>query len=410
MVRSVGLSIELGNLEAALPMESLTIILILTATLVFYGVIEYIRHQRFLQSIPIRIHVNGTRGKSSVTRLIGAGLRAGGYNTITKVTGTFPRMILSDGTEVVVPRKEKANILEQLAIVQYCAQRKADVLLIECMALQPTYQRITEHQMIKATHGVLTNIRMDHLDVMGPRLENVAEALSLTIPKKSKLFTAEDRLTDFLEKKAQKLKTELVIAQKDMVDPLEMEGFTYFEHPENVALALALCNSLKIDRTMALEAMKKTIPDEGALRRYRYLYQDHQIHFYNALAANDPESSMMIWNNIRKMEGENKQYVVVLNSRKDRKERSEQLIHSTSKLKFDLLVLSGENVELVRAMALKKEIPNRQIVMVGQKEPEQQIADIFPQINKDAVIVAFGNMGAGGAELSKYFEENHQIQ
>ncbi len=391
-------------------MESFTIIITLTAVLIFYGVVEYVRHQRHLQSIPVRIHVNGTRGKSSVTRLIGAGLRAGGYTTITKVTGTFPRMILNDGTEVAVPRKEKANILEQLAIVKYCAQQKADVLLIECMALQPVYQRITEHQMIKATHGVLTNIRMDHLDVMGPRLENVAEALSLTIPKRAKLFTAEDRLTGFLEKKSKKLKTEMITAQKDTVDPKDMEGFTYFEHPENVALALALCSSLKIDRTLALEAMKKTLPDEGALRRYRYIYQDKHVHFYNALAANDPESSMMIWNNIREMEGEEKQYVILLNARKDRKERSEQLVHSSSKLKFDLLVLSGENVDLVRAMALKKSIPGNKIITVGQKEPEQQAAAIFPHIRKDAVMVAFGNMGAGGAELSKYFEENHQTQ
>ena len=180
-------------------MNSLLIIFLLTVGLILYGVFEYQQHQKYLRSIPIRIHVNGTRGKSSVTRLIGAGLRAGGYNTITKVTGTFPRMILSDGTEVAIHRKEKANILEQLKIVKYCSKQKADVLLIECMALQPEYQRITEHQMIKATHGVLTNIRMDHLDVMGPRLENVAEALTLTIPKKSKVFTAEDRMLDYIK-------------------------------------------------------------------------------------------------------------------------------------------------------------------------------------------------------------------
>ena len=34
------------------------------------------RHRRHLRSVPIRIHVAGTRGKSTTTRLIAAGLRA----------------------------------------------------------------------------------------------------------------------------------------------------------------------------------------------------------------------------------------------------------------------------------------------------------------------------------------------
>ena len=38
------------------------------------------------------IHVNGTRGKSTVCRLIDAGLKAGGHKVFTKTTGTSPRM------------------------------------------------------------------------------------------------------------------------------------------------------------------------------------------------------------------------------------------------------------------------------------------------------------------------------
>ena len=391
-------------------MNSLLIIFLLTVGLILYGVFEYQQHQKYLRSIPIRIHVNGTRGKSSVTRLIGAGLRAGGYNTITKVTGTFPRMILSDGTEVAIHRKEKANILEQLKIVKYCSKQKADVLLIECMALQPEYQRITEHQMIKATHGVLTNIRMDHLDVMGPRLENVAEALTLTIPKKSKVFTAEDRMLDYIKKKADKLNTEVVASDGDMVTAEDMRGFTYFEHPENVALALFVCESMKVDRVKALAAMKKTLPDEGALRKYQIEKHGKTIIFYNALAANDPESSIMLWKSIRKLEGDKKQYAIILNSRKDRKERSIQLTAAFSSLTFDHLFLTGENVELVRTIALKRGIPANKIHLIGITEPQFQSETIFEKAGKSCVVVAYGNMGAGGAELAKYFEHESELK
>ncbi len=390
-------------------MNSLLIIFFLASGLIIYGILEYRQHQKYLQSIPIRIHVNGTRGKSSVTRLIGAGLRAGGYSTITKVTGTFPRMILSDGIEVAIHRKEKANILEQLKIVKYSSKQKADVLLIECMALQPEYQRITEQQMIKSTHGVLTNIRMDHLDVMGPRLENVAEALTLTIPRNAKIFTAEQRMLDYIEKKAGKLNTEVIASDGNMVSIEEMRGFDYFEHPENVALAISVCQSLNVERDRALAAMKKTLPDEGALRKYKVRKEGKSIIFYNALAANDPESSIILWKNIRELEGNEQQYMIIMNSRKDRKERSMQLVMAFSSLTFDHLFLTGENVDLVGAMARRKGINEGKIHLIGLKEPQRQADEIIDKSGHFSVVVAFGNMGAGGAELAKYFEQISEV-
>lgn len=389
-------------------MLNLFIISFITLALIVYGAFEYFRHQRNINKIPIRIHVNGTRGKSSVTRLIGAGLRAGGYSTVTKVTGTFPRMILTDGTEIGVHRKEKANILEQLKVVDYCAKQGIDVLLIECMALQPNYQRITEKQMIRATHGVITNIRLDHLDVMGPTIMDVAEALSGTVPKNSSLFSAEDRLVGFLQKKCDKQKTQLVISDKKTVSKNELEGFTYFEHAENVALALAITDSLNIDRSLALDAMYKTLPDEGALRKFNYRYGNYTMHFYNALAANDPESSAIIWNGVTEIEGEEKEYVVLFNSRKDRKNRSEEMIEFASKLSFNFLALTGENVELVKTMALKNGIPKDKIILIGEKEPEEQLNELVSELSKDSVVVAMGNMGAGGAELSSHIENHHK--
>ena len=44
----------------------------LVLTLCVAGILEYQFHLRSLSTIPLRIHVNGTRGKSSVTRLVAA--------------------------------------------------------------------------------------------------------------------------------------------------------------------------------------------------------------------------------------------------------------------------------------------------------------------------------------------------
>lgn len=53
-------------------------IIILVAVVVIFLLIEYRIHVGNLDSIPIRVHVNGTRGKSSVTRLIAGALREHG--------------------------------------------------------------------------------------------------------------------------------------------------------------------------------------------------------------------------------------------------------------------------------------------------------------------------------------------
>ena len=45
-----------------------------TGLLVGGGAAELAAHRRRLKQIPVRIHVNGTRGKSSVARLIAAGV------------------------------------------------------------------------------------------------------------------------------------------------------------------------------------------------------------------------------------------------------------------------------------------------------------------------------------------------
>ena len=67
---------------------------ILLLILLGLGLIEAHYHKLALAQLPIRIHVNGSRGKSSVTRLIASGLRAGGLKTLAKTTGTAPRILM----------------------------------------------------------------------------------------------------------------------------------------------------------------------------------------------------------------------------------------------------------------------------------------------------------------------------
>ncbi|MCH2454865.1 MAG: poly-gamma-glutamate synthase PgsB, partial [Idiomarina sp.] len=66
----------------------LAIVAGLWVALVLAGGLEALKHRWLVSRIPVRVHVNGTRGKTSVTRLIAAGLRAGGKRVCAKTTGS----------------------------------------------------------------------------------------------------------------------------------------------------------------------------------------------------------------------------------------------------------------------------------------------------------------------------------
>ena len=146
-------------------------------------VLEQRRARRHRAALAHVVHVNGIRGKSSVSRLIDAGLRAGGLRVLTKTTGTQPLVIDADGHEQPVRRRGQPSIREQLATLRLAARQRAEVLVVECMAVLPEYQEVSEARMLRADVAVITNVRPDHPEEMGADLDDVAAALALTLRK-----------------------------------------------------------------------------------------------------------------------------------------------------------------------------------------------------------------------------------
>jgi len=377
-----------------------------------YGIIEFALHKKRIFSIPIRIHVNGTRGKSSVTRLIGAGLRQGGIKTVTKVTGTYPRLILEDGSEVKVFRKAEANIIEQLSIIKFTSQRKAQAIVMECMAIQPQYQWITEKQMIQSTIGVITNVRLDHVDVMGYTLPEIANALARTIPRDKILFTSENQTLAYFQEVCNKLNTVIHIANANSVSETEMRCFDYIEHKENVALALSVCEHLGINRNIALQGMYKAIPDAGVLKLSKVSAYQKNIYFYNAFAANDPQSTLLIWEQLKENSGFNGLKLVLLNTRQDRLDRAKQLTGMIGKQlndEYDYLILIGQSSEVVEDLAVNNGIKRNKILNLGWTEPEAVFEAVLACTEIESTVLAIGNMGGMGGKVVEFFENRSTV-
>ena len=379
---------------------------VLAASLAAYGVWETRRHERVVSKVPIRIHVNGTRGKSSVTRLIAGGLRAGGRRAFAKTTGTTARMIRMDGSEVDVFRVGRPNIIEQTRIFRRAVEERAEVIVLECMAVTPELQPISELRLVRSTLGVITNTRADHLDVMGPGVDDVARVLAQTIPVRGHLFTAERDRTEILASEARRRGTTLHVVEGDSSAGSDLEGFTYCEHAENVALALAVCAHLGIDRATALRGMKEAAPDPGALRRYRMRIGSKEVEFINAFAANDPDSTRLIWSRLGLDHPEpGVRRIVLANCRGDRLQRSGQIAQLVARyLPADHVVLSGEGTALVAQQAVSKGLDRARLSDFGGMGAELVFERVVNLVGERGVVVGIGNIVGLGQEIALHFK------
>jgi poly-gamma-glutamate synthase PgsB/CapB len=370
------------------------------------AIAEFYAHQRRALSIPVRVHVNGTRGKSSVTRLIAAGLRAGGIPTMAKTTGTLPRIIDMQGLEVPIIRPGRTNIIEQLKVFRYFHKRSPKAIVIECMAVNPEYQWICEHRIVHATTGVITNSRLDHILEMGPTIENITRSLCNTLPKNGVAFTSEDKMFWLMRRMARKVNCKLYRVDRDAVTFADLDRFNHIEHADNVALALAVCEHHHIPRDVALNGMVNSHPDAGALRIYEVAEGKKTAHFVHAMAANDPESTLAIWQKMKEITPVLGTVCVVLNTRADRYDRTIQLLEMIQEgmpHDFAYLFLMGENLERVYSSLPRYGISQDCAVKIGMAPPEHSYAEIFKRIDNLGTVFAIGNVGKGGLDIAKYF-------
>ena len=310
------------------------LILILSIALLLRLVWEAVRARRDRRALSHVVYVNGTRGKSTVTRMIAAGLTAGGHRVLTKTTGTLPIAIHSDDRQELIDRKAPANIREQLIYLHKAAQEKADTLVIECMALQPEYQRVSGKNMLRADVGVITNARLDHVDVMGDTREEILDCLMEMLPENGRIFTAERDFPQQLAARAQKLHSTLTISDPASIS--NIPGAMDLDFPENVALALDVCAGLGVDRLTAWEGVKNFVRDPFALS----VFGGEDLTFVNALSANDVSSTQMIYERTRRAGEE--ELVILINNRADRPARALDMVRLCRELQPREIWLLGD--------------------------------------------------------------------
>lgn len=389
-------------------------------------------HARRRRRVPLRIHVAGSRGKTATVRLIAAALRADGRRVLAKTTGTDPLLILPDGSERPWPRWAPPSISEQVRFFSEAARQGAEAVVLESMAIEPEYLWASEEYLVQATHCVITNVRPDHVEVVGRDPLAAAHAMSLVIPRRGTLFLADEAAVPPILERAARLGCPVervgaaaaaapavpgaepqaspasgvprVAGPEPGPGPVPMaapEPGPVPEHeaaPEpghaaqNRAIALAVLRAAGVAPEVAARGFARAGADPGSFFLTRGEAGGHPFTFASAFACNDPLSLEQLWT-------ENPSDVpplVLFNLRDDRPERTRAFLVLLARLvPSERLFLTGPlPARWVRAAGLRPERLRR----LRTRDPRKALAQLA-QAAQGAPIWGVGNYSHLGREL-----------
>lgn len=383
-------------------MEPIVIFVLAVTVLVLitvFGIFEKKRNQKNLEKLMLRINVNGIRGKSTATRMITSVLWEAGFKAIGKTTGTAARMMFWDtDREQEVKRLPKGvSIGEQLRVIDKAVEYGADSLVCECMAVKPVYQSVYQHQIIKADITVIVNVLEDHLDEMGPTTKQISEAFADTIPYNGRVVIPDCEFTPYFKKVARERNTKYFVINDDEVDDSVLDLFDYRLFKHNIAVALAAADAMGIDRDTAMRGILKAHPDPGALRVYSLKNSFGEYKLVNAFAANEPESTLDIWNVVSQEYKEAETPVILMNCRPDRVDRTRQFVNDFfPKIPNAVLIAVGENTKGITRAYEKGKLSNVVRYLNFDKQNPDKVISEINSLLPGKLLICVGNIHGHG--------------
>jgi len=256
-------------------------------------------------NIPLKILVTGSRGKSSLVRLIHSALLANGVNAYGRITGVIPRELSPNG-DVQILRSSGGHVEE---MKWWLSSLPSDVggIVLENSAVSADLQGLASIWM-KPEVTVITSVDPDHQEAWGPSEEDAAGVLSNGVERGSVVI-----LGSGLEKKDFLVDT-LLSKGCRMINAKVPEGSMLDHRKRNKALALEVCSFFGLDLEIFARAMED-LPSDIA---------DFQIFSVNgrelafAFSVNDLRNTQELFKNLG---WSHEETVLIYNHRKDRSAR-----------------------------------------------------------------------------------------
>ncbi len=420
-------------------------LLVLTALVLLAALVaERLRLDRARESVPLRIAVTGTRGKTTVTRLLASVLREDGRRVLAKTTGSEPGLILPDGTVEEIRRRGPPSILEQKKLLHRAARLGAEVVVAEVMSIHPESHRV-EGQALLVPHLVLvTNFRVDHTGAAGDTRAGVAAVLARGVPDGARVLLPGSEDGSAFRARIEDGGCTVTAVAAGSADGLLDDGPTPLTtFADNVELVVAAARSLGVDDAVIRRGVAGARHDPGAARlwRLRTAEREPPVWAVSAFAANDPESTALLHDRALAAVGGAAAggavgpCVGLLSLRADRGDRTLQWADALAAGfldRFHQLYVTGVHANAlarrVRRRRLARRVPARGpgngaaagvSVVAGAGTPEAgtPVIRAVPSAGAEAltalaleplresggVLFGFGNMGGRGRELAAHW-------
>ena len=193
-----------------------------------------------------RVLVTGSRGKSSIVRLLHAAMRSSGLETYARITGVIPRELGPDGTRTI-SRSAGAHVEEMRWWLRQLPPT-TQAIVLENSAISPDFQGLAK-RWLQPDITVLSNTQPDHQEVWGPTRASAAEVLSAGVPRGSPVILPTELGTDkHLLGLLKRRRCQLIFAE-----PVMEAGESH--QATNLGLALTTATQLGLAKAPALQAM-----------------------------------------------------------------------------------------------------------------------------------------------------------
>lgn len=146
--------------------------------------------------------------------------------------------------------------------------------------------------------------------------------------------------------------------------------------------------------------MWRVTPDPGALTIWHITIGGKRVRFLNAFAANDPESTAVIFQRLGLKPNSERPLVLVFNARQDRPRRSLQLMELfTSVLAADSYLVIGQLSWGIRRRLVRLQRQGLDMEVLGSAAPEEVVRQIGTRAAEGSTVAGIGNIGGAGRAL-----------
>jgi poly-gamma-glutamate synthase PgsB/CapB len=355
--------------------------------------------------IPRRISVTGTRGKSSVVRLLAAMLRASGQSVAAKTTGSKPVYIHTDGREEELLRRGKPTILEQKDVLRAALKEKAHWLVLEAMGIRAEVLAAEIQRIVRPQVLVITNVRADHAAQLGEDKEKIASSFAAAIPPGGLVFVPEEESMPEFSRVALKRGAELILVPREDVEISGRVSPSEFE--VNIRLASAVARHFSQTRQDIAAGIGAVNPDFGSLRLWELPAPGRREtwRFVSAFAANDPQSTLKVLAKLAALSPPPKRMVGLLNLRRERADRSLQwkkVLEDGGFPRLQRIYVLGDQV---RAFVGGRRRGGSELIPIREKNAADITRRVMEGEPEGTLAVGLGNMGGMGRRLVEYWDK-----